>query len=71
MGIRIRTRRARGPQDEELFTRDEEGRRALQKNLGIHRRLGRTVTPDDCGTRYTVTDETGEFIQESLVIRTE
>lgn len=71
MGIRIRTRRTRGPQDEELFARDEEGLRALQKNLSIQRRLGRIVTPDDSGTRYTVTDETGEFIQESLVIRTE
>jgi hypothetical protein len=71
MGIRIRTRRARGPLDEELFAREEEGLRALQRNLSIHRRLGRTVTPDDCGARYTVTDETGEFVQESLVIRTE
>jgi hypothetical protein len=71
MGIRIRTRRAHGPRNEELFAREEEGLRALQRNLSIHRSLGRTVTPDDSGTRYTVTDETGEFIQESLVIRSE
>jgi hypothetical protein len=69
MSIRIRTRRANGQENEELYPTEADGLQALERNLSVHRRAGHTVTTDPLGTRHTVTDANGNFVQESWVIR--
>lgn len=69
MSIRIRTQRANGQQNEELYASEYEGLRALQRNLNAHRQAGNTVTEDPTGTIYTVTDADGAFVQKSEVVR--
>lgn len=64
----VRTRQASGVNAETAFKTEFEGINALQAALGIHRKIGNTVTQQHPLYVYIVTDTQGSFVQRTELI---